>query len=226
MFKEGLQLDLPVIAYVDESSDERDNFFQDAYDSELFSEIHLLHPDDDITVLIEKLIDLKIDALVSDFNLADAGQNMYTGAQVVEAFLEVRDDFPCFIRTSWDEAALKSSNDVNRVYSKNIKQEDLVGRNLFQRIALQVEHHRSRIESWQSEFDALMDIAPPQRNAAQIERIIELDNMLEKQAEKGGSLPSLTKRAMLNREGLFAQEEELIRRAEKLIAAFKINAGE
>ncbi|WP_320198277.1 hypothetical protein RMR16_010505 [Agrobacterium sp. rho-13.3] len=219
-------MDLPVIAYVDESSDERDNFFQDAYDSELFSEIHLLHPDDDITVLIEKLIDLKIDALVSDFNLADAGQNMYTGAQVVEAFLEVRDDFPCFIRTSWDEAALKSSNDVNRVYSKNIKQEDLVGRNLFQRIALQVEHHRSRIESWQSEFDALMDIAPPQRNAAQIERIIELDNMLEKQAEKGGSLPSLTKRAMLNREGLFAQEEELIRRAEKLIAAFKINAGE
>ncbi|SNB61983.1 MULTISPECIES: hypothetical protein [unclassified Agrobacterium] len=219
-------MDLPVIAYVDESADERDNFFGDAYDSGLFSEIHLLHPDDELNTLISRLVDLRIDALISDFNLGDAGQNAYTGAQVVEAFLEIRDDFPCFIRTSWDAAALKSSNDVNRVYSKNIKKENDVGRNLFERIALQVEHHRDRIDAWQNEFDELIAIEGSERSASQVERILELDGLLERHVEKSGSLPMSTKRAVLNKEGLFAREDELIRQAEQLIAAMKSKAGD
>ena len=103
-----MQQDLPTIAYVDESEDEQAHFFGDALDSGFFGQIHLLSPDEDLDRLIAKLADLQIDALVSDFNLSDDRPNAYNGADVVEAFLAQRRNFPCFIRTSFDEDPMAS----------------------------------------------------------------------------------------------------------------------
>lgn len=215
----------PSIAYVDESEDERKNFHLDAYASELFSEIHTLHPDDDLNTLISRLLDLRVDALVSDFRLTDAGPKTYTGADVVAGFLEVRKDFPCFIRTSYDDDAMISSTDVNLVYSKDVKDEAAAGRDLFRRVALQITNHKARVEGWLEEFNVLAAKDPATRTAADIERLVELDDDLERSFSNDQVIAKSVKRQAIERSGLLARQDELIDQTEKLIASIKKALG-
>jgi hypothetical protein len=209
--------ELPNIAYVDEVKDERDNFFNDAYDSELFGTIHVLPPEANLGDLVNTLLDLNIDALITDFNLSEAGPLNYDGEQLVSAFLAVRSDFPCFIRTSYDEAAFASSEDVNRVYSKNTTGDENAGRYLFKRIVLQINHHRRRVSQWQDELAALLEL---ERTAPIVERILELDNKIEASFAKDQALPKHVK------ESLFETENNLIAQTERLISEMKRALGE
>lgn len=217
----SLHKDLPTIAYVDESEDEQAYFYGDALDSGFFGEIYLLSPEEDLDRLVSKLADLQIDALVSDFNLSDDRPNAYNGADVVEAFLAQRRNFPCFIRTSFDQDAMGSSSDVNRVYSKNATEEQAVGRDLFKRISIQIEHYRAQIEDWSEEYEALLTLPTAERSVLQIERLIQLDDALEQAVAADQALALTFKREILNREGLFGKQDELFAQAEQLIAAMK-----
>lgn len=217
--------DKPSVAYVDESSDERDNFYVDAYGSGLFSEIHRLHPDDSLDVLISQLLELQIDALVSDFRLSDANAKGYTGTDVVKAFLDIRRDFPCFVLTSFDDDAMLAASDVNLVYSKDVKEEHAAGRNLFKRVSQQIANYRSRIEAWADEFNTLSSIEPSERTAADVERLIELDHYLEQSLSNDQVLAKSVKRQVLDRQGLMARQDELMDETEKLIASIKQTLG-
>jgi len=210
----------PSIAYVDEMQDERDNFYGDAYESNLFEKIHLVHPKPNLNELVNDLIELRIDALVTDFNLSEAAPLSYNGEQLVSAFLAARSDFPCFIRTSFDDAALHSSDDVNRVYSKNVANEEIAGRNLFKRIALQIEHHRRRSKEWQDELQSLLEKDPAQRTIADVDRIVELDSKIEASLAKDMAISERVKK------GLFDKESKLIEETERLIAEIKNALGE
>lgn len=205
----------PSIAYVDEVQDERDNFFNDAFDSDLFDNIYVLAPDPNIEDIIAKLLELHIDALVTDFNLSEAGPLNYDGEQLVSAFLAVRNEFPCFIRTSYDEAALKSSDDVNRVYSKNVADDENAGRYLFKRIAMQIDHHQRRVILWQKELAELLELEPAQRTAAVVDRILELDTKIETSFGKDISISPQVKK------GLLENENRLIEETERLVAEIK-----
>lgn len=226
MSVDAVKVDLPTIAYVDESKDERDNFYGDAYETGYFAEIHLLGPENDLKSLVDKLIELDIDALVSDFNLSDDRPNPYNGADVVEAFLARRHNFPCFIRTSFDQDAMGSSSDVNRVYSKNSPEELAVGRDLFRRISLQVDHHRKKIEELGHEYDELIAIPPADRSAGQIDRLVELDDALEQSFAADQNFTTTAKRELLDRNGLFAKQGELVEQTKKLILAMKQKLGD
>lgn len=205
----------PSIAYVDEQADERDNFFGDAYDSELFENIYPIAPDPDINVTLAQLMELKIEALVTDFNLSDAAPLGYSGEDLVARFLTIRKEFPCFIRTSWEEDALRMSADVNRVYSKNPKDDERAGRPLFHRIALQIERYERQIAAWQAELDTLMAITPAERNAADIARILELDGKLESSIGHDMGLPMDVKKS------LFDVRDSLLEETERLVADMK-----
>ena len=141
----------PNIAYINEKEDERDNFFNDAYDSGLFAKIYRVEPRQSFGEMLAFVLSLNIDALIADFNLTEAAPLEYFCEQFVERFLEVRADFLCFIMTSYEKDALSSSADVNRVYSKDISADAHSDRSLFERIALQIKKHRDLVESWQDE---------------------------------------------------------------------------
>lgn len=210
----------PSIVYVDEVKDERDNFFNDAFDSELFENIYTLHPRVNLKEFVNEIIDLHVDALITDFNLSEAGPLSYNGEQLVSAFLETCGDFPCFIRTSFDEDALISSDDVNRVYSKNVADEESAGRYLFKRIALQIEHHRRKITEWQKELADLLEKEKSQLTAFDINRIIELDTKIENSFGKDMAIPISVKK------GLFESENKLIEETERLVSDIKRALGE
>jgi hypothetical protein len=211
----------PNIAYVDESEDERANFENDAYFSELFGQVHVLAPEPNINDLIEKLLSLHIDALISDFNLSEAAPLNYDGEKLVATFLQVRSDFPCFIRTSYDDEALASSDDVNRVYSKNKKSDEGAGRYLFKRILAQIDRYRNRVEDWQVELEKLLAIDVSARTAADIERIVDLDTNIEGAFGRDAAIAKSIKMRLFEPNTLLDSEKQLLEETERLIADMK-----
>lgn len=210
----------PSIAYVDEHEDERANFFADALDSELFDQIHLIHPDQDLEAMVAVLMDLKIDALVTDYRLTDAAPLGYSGEHLVERFLSLRHEFPCFIRTSYEEAALQTSADVNRVYSKDVGADEHAGRSLFKRVALQIEHHRQQIERWQNELGDLLKIPPEELTATEVEQILDLDAKLESSMGDDVRIPKSVKAT------LFTARDDLLAETERLVSEMKRALGD
>ena len=211
---------LPNIAYVDEQADERDNFFTDAFDSGLFGEIYRIEPVADLNEMIVHILSLDIDALITDFNLTEAAPLDYSGEHLVGEFLKIRSDFPCFIRTSYEEDALSSCADVNRVYSKDISTDAHTGRSLFERISLQIEKHRSLVESWQEELEKLVAMPAGDRSAEDVDRLIELDHRLEANLGADAQVPKSVKEEALN------IRHELLTETEKLISQIKRELGE
>lgn len=201
----------PNIAYIDEKDDERDNFFTDAFDSELFAEIYRVEPLQSIDEMLGHILSLDIDALITDFNLTEAAPLEYSGEQLIERFLAVRVDFPCFIRTSYEEDALSSSADVNRVYSKDITADAHSGRSLFERIALQIKKYQELVESWQVELEKLVAIPAEERRAQDVERLIDLDHKLEATLGADAQVPREVKAdAIVTRHKLLDETEKLI----------------
>ncbi len=208
----------PSIVYIDEDNDARDDFLTDAFQSGLFDEIHVLGPEPQLDDMIDKLLELRIDAVISDFRLTEAGPVAYNGEALVNAILTRRAGFPCFIQTSVDDLALQAADDVNRVYSKN-PNAGTGGREQFlQRIALQIERHRSRLATWKGELEALLSIDRDKLTEGDIERIVELDQSIEDYLGLDGAVSSRTKRNILKDAQLMSREVELIAETEKLIA--------
>jgi hypothetical protein len=208
---------LPVIAYVDEHEDARHDFLTDAFQSGLFSEIHVFAPEPTLPEMVAKLLDLSIDALISDYQLSEAAPVEYTGEALVEAFLERRAGFPCFIQTSYDDAALRAADDVNRVYSKNPKAEGGGRQQFVQRIIFQIERHRARLREWHDELTGLLALDRKSLNAGQVERIIELDDAIESNMGSDDALTQQSKRDLLKDENLVGRQADLITETEKLI---------
>ncbi|MDU9399379.1 hypothetical protein [Pseudomonas sp. zfem003] len=197
----------PSIAYVDEHEDERSNFFNDAFDTEFFNTIYLVAPTKDLDELLDGLLSLDIDALVSDFNLSEAGPLSYDGDKLVSAFMSVRCDFPCFIRTAYGDQAISSAEDVNRVYSKGGGRDKEDGRDLFARIVHQINRYKSRLHAWQEELDDLNN-RPGRLSAAEVERAIELDGKIESSISRKSSIPSHIKKHLLEFDGSLIEEAE------------------
>ena len=204
----------PRIAYVDEQADERVNFETDAHLSELFGEVISVQPTEDLSDLIDGLIDLKIDALVTDFRLTQAGPLGYSGEDIVNAFQKVREGFPCFIRTSFEDDALSSAADVNKVYSKEHQAADEHG-SLFVRIVKQVERYRATLDRAQEELAELLRIPAAERTASDVDRLVELDSFIENALGADTGIPKSVK------EILFEGRDQLLEETHKLIVEIK-----
>ncbi|MEP3112831.1 hypothetical protein [Nisaea sp.] len=210
------QTDLPIIVYVDENQDALEDFGIDAKKSGLFSQVVLLRPERYLEGMITVLLELKFEALVSDFRLADAAPVDYNGAQLVERFEQVRHDFPCFIRTSYEHEALHEADDVNTVYAKENKLSQDI-RPLLERVSLQVAHHRKQVEAWTMELSELLEMDRSGLSASTIDRILTLDAWLESELSSGDALPGTSKRAVLEKH-VFEGRQALIDETERLVA--------
>lgn len=214
----------PIIVYVDEDEDALWDFQFDADKSNFFHEVIVLKPEARLDDMVEALLALPIDALVSDFRLSDAFPVEYDGGKLVKAFLATRADFPCFIRTSWDNDALHGTDDVNRVYSKEENAQEL-SRPLFERISLQIAHYKAQLQRWTTELEELLAIERSNLSAAQIERIVELDARIEAKFGADDTVSKSARRGIFDG-GLYSRREELLADTEKLIADIKRSLGD
>jgi len=212
----------PTIVYVDENEDAREDFYIDARKSGLFHEVIILAPEPSLEDMVNELLQIKFEALISDFRLADASPADYDGNQLVEAFLRVRSGFPCFIRTSYDNEALHAADDVNRVYSKEVDADGGLHRPLFERINLQILRHRRQVSDWSEELEQLLAVDRSSLVAHQIDRIVELDALLEAQMGADHAVAQTAKKSLLDG-NLYQRQSELLAATEDLIAEIRHN---
>ena len=115
------------ILFIDEEKDSFDDFLDYVEKSPRAGEIAPLTqlPLADLDSMIEKIIETSPDAIITDFNLnekrIDIDYNVpYNGTELLEAFLSIRADFPFIVLTAFDDVAINQTDDVNKIYVKNI----------------------------------------------------------------------------------------------------------
>lgn len=185
------------ILFIDEERDQQDKFmdyFEFAFpDAVTFCELPLPTVED----MLAKIWSLCPDAIVTDFRLNEIKEDIrytvkYNGMELVKAIRRQREDFPCFVITSFADEAVNDSDDVNLVYEKGqLKTTSDNAKVTFAvRVIQQIEKYRSRIDNAKCELSGLLNKRMSgDANVRDEERIIELDTFLEKALGAENSVP-------------------------------------
>lgn len=189
------------ILFIDEEKETLEDFedFVEAFSAKTELNAITKLPLADKEEMIELIIKLAPDALISDFRLnemkTDIKYNVpYNGVELVEEFQSIRTDFPCFVLTALDDEAVNQSDDVNIVYVKNIlhnKEEGNAKAKFLDRVVSQIEHYKKKIENAKNELTELVKVRKAGEANIEIEnRIITLDNFLEKSIDARNAIPA------------------------------------
>jgi len=188
------------ILFIDEEDDAIDDF-KDYADETTTSEQILIvaeFPQPTLEEMIQTIIKINPDAIITDFMLNEKKTSIkygveYNGIDLVKNFTSKRDGFPCFVMTSFDDDAVKESDDVNIVYIKEIlhsEKSSNVKASFLEKVVSQIAHYRSRIESCENELKALIELRNNGKaNINDENRIIVLDQFLEQSIDRQSSIP-------------------------------------
>jgi len=194
------------LLFIDEEKKSLEHFEDYVDGSRYKEELHLLtqYPLRTIDEMIEHITKVSPDALIVDHVLNEKKADIfkhygvkhynidYNGAELVMRFQEIRANFPCFILTAVDDRAIEQSDDVNVVYIKEVMHHrSITAKTTFlDKVIRQIEHYKSKIENAQNELQELLRLRQSGRADIKTEeRIIELDNFLEKSIDARASIP-------------------------------------
>jgi DNA-binding NarL/FixJ family response regulator len=141
---------------------------------------------------LEEILSSNLDAIVSDYRLNEYKANItYDGISLVNAILERKADFPCFVLTSFDDDAVKDSEDVNIVYIKGIMNGESNAKITFlERIERQIQKHQYRINESVAKLDELIAIKQTRTlDAKEEDQFVELSHFLDKAIVGNDSIP-------------------------------------
>lgn len=185
------------IVFVDEETTQHDTFmdyFEDVC-PEAIPKCELPLPT--MEEMIDKIWSLCPDAIVTDFQLNDKKVDIdynvkYNGVELIKALRAQRENFPCFVITSFDDEAVNDSDDVNLVYIKDVLYPKANNEKVIfaERVTQQINKYRSRIETAKQELAKLINKRRSiGANVYDEQRIIELDTFLERALGAESSVP-------------------------------------
>lgn len=166
-------------------------------------------PLENLGELVDNIFSENIDAIISDYQLAEYMPAItYTGVELIEKIQNKKANFPCFVMTSHDDKAVATSLDVNIVYIKglmgkesNIKSKGLMGKEgnikitFLERIKSQIDHYQAKIKNSQDELNQIIAHSKKKElTAEQEERLLYLDDFIEKSTDKESKIPKQLKR--------------------------------
>jgi len=179
------------ILFIDEEQETFDDFldYVELSSTKDIIKVQTQFPLENLDEMVELIFKINPDAIVTDFRLnemkTDIKYNVpYNGVELVQELLKIRTGFPCFVLTAYDDLAVSESDDVNKVYIKNIlhnnKEESKAKAKFLDRVIYQIEHYKSKINSAEKELLELIELRKSGKaNISDEERIIALDNFLE-----------------------------------------------
>lgn len=188
------------IAYIDESRDEIMRFQRQVYES---LDVEVFYPKEDMDFFIEELLNSGVEAFVSDFHLGhyreDVNVNInYTGGDLIERLLAIRERYPCFVLTSFDNDAVERMNDVNYVYSKQLLTDTKQVRIFIKKVIAQIEHYSQNINDASARFFDLLDRSANRKLTEEEEnQLLELDSFLERTLSQKSALPKERKNQLV-----------------------------
>ncbi len=192
------------ILFIDEEKEVFDNFldYVEETDSDKKFQVLTEYPLESIDEMIAKIIDISPDVVITDFQLNDKKIDVtynvpYNGVNLIETFLDIREDFPCFVITSFDDDAILISKDVNKIYIKKILHEKEQSKaNFLDRVEKQIQHYKSRIKKSEQRLEELFNLRKQEKTTLkEEEEIIALDSFLEHSINKKYAIPQQLKNA-------------------------------
>lgn len=144
---------------------------------------------DDIDGIILMLKEERYDALIMDYSLNDTKDGInFTGIDVINKVFEELEDFPCFILTSFEETAEEGNINPDMIYSKS----DVLGDSarFVRKIERKIINYQEKIQSYQRDVAILVQISSERPlKLEEEERLIHMDNFLERISSKSGAIP-------------------------------------
>ncbi|HDU8435351.1 hypothetical protein ACSUBI_11490 [Acinetobacter baumannii] len=214
------------IVYVDEERDQHDEFKRRLKPHIRAKEVEVISvlPSANINETIDEIISHFPDVLVCDWQLNAIKESVkdpiaYSGSELIDEFLKVRQDFPVYLNTALinDGIGDEFTKDVNIVFQKSENMFDESNANnlsLFRKMQIQSNKYKKQITIWENE---LVDLIKKSQNGHPLsdqeeDRLIELDTKLEGVLDKRCKVPAdlkLKKNTNLLTE-LIAKTEELL----------------
>lgn len=177
------------IAFIDDEPKHLRTYKRRANDHFDIVDIELV---EELTLLINSIIDNKLNAVVVDFNLT-AADVRYTGADIVDALSIRLPDLPVFMLTAFEDNAEINVYDVNKIYVK----EDYFSNSdrLNKRIKLQINHYLNNIKIKQDRISFLLSKLKEKKLSIQEEEeLLELDDYIESSFMGVSTVPKDLKR--------------------------------
>ena len=187
------------------------------------NQVAVVLPERRLDATIELILTHHCKALIADYRLSDYMSEVeFSGVDLVMEYRRRFDGFPCFVATSFAGEAIQESIDTNIIFPKSDFLRAKSGEPseselpFFVRVRRKLEEYRSYEDATVAEFNELAsrnergELTPPQ-----LERLIELDGIVERLCGKGVALPSHLKGRPL------AVFGDLIGRAEALAKRVK-----
>jgi hypothetical protein len=220
------------LLFIDEQRETLEDFEEYVEKSQLKDKFNVItiFPSEDMEEMIHKIFKIAPDALITDFRLNEMKEDItynvpFNGVDIVQEFQSYRYSFPCFVLTAVDDEAVGSSEDVNIVYVKNILYKDETEKDLkakasfLDRIFMQIEHYKNRLAKAEKDLADLLIIRENEdTNNIEIEnKIIELDDFLEKSIDRRSSIPEEFKKLsnITKLDSLLDKVDQLVKKVEE-----------
>jgi DNA-binding NarL/FixJ family response regulator len=196
------------LLFIDEEKDDIDDFkdYIEEKDLDGVFEVIAINPLEDLETMMEKVMSLHPDAVVTDFMLNEIKTSItynvpYTGTELISAISSQRENFPCFVMTSFDDRAVGESEDVNTVYIKGIlhgtEKETKAKANFLDRIKNQIIHYRAKIENAEKRLLELIEKNKTEKlSAPEEEELIDLDSIIERALDKRFKVTKIAKQGV------------------------------
>ncbi len=208
------------VIYVDEDQSDR-HAFQRAYSEDF--DVVVLNPCQDIDDSIKFILDEHCDGVVTDFKLNELANIHYTGTELVDKLLAIRDGFPIVILTGFPngegDPAINHVVDANIVYDK-LDLKDVAKKELLKdKIYTNIKNYKSRIIKAADKIQELIkkDHMTPKEEA----ELLDLDSFLEKSIDKDSSIPDTIKTEFIQN-----KFDEIISLGKKIIKEHKNESGQ
>ena len=208
------------ILFIDEEKRQQDEFadFMDHYQDRV--ELICCYPLSTLVDTIAMIDESHPDAIVSDFKLNDIKDDIkynvsFDGSELMDAYLDERPGFPCFVLTSFDDEAIYRSHDLNIVYLKRDLHPSKDDKITFaDRIIQKIVSYQTEISNAQKRLNDLMELRRNNQATSKDEQeLIELDSFLERSLGQKTQVPAGMKE-LSNMKRLI----ELIEKADAILA--------
>jgi hypothetical protein len=200
------------ILFIDEQQEDIDQFkdYVDATSKPGTVEVVAEYPLESLEEMIDEIFKSGPDAVITDFMLNDYKEHVtynvpYNGVQLVRELTSIREGFPCFVITSFDDQAVNAERDTK------------AKANFLERVEIQIENYKSKIQDAEEELLRLVELRNSGKaNMDDESEIIRLDHLLEVTTDKKHSIPEEYKTLSNNKrlEELMSKVDELITKIE------------
>lgn len=186
------------ILFVDEVEDDIRRFQRYVHKKDIDKRFDVItkQPIENLDEFVEDILAENVDAIIADYQLSEYMPPItYTGVKLIEKILNKKPNFPCFVMTSHDDQAVATSSDVNIVYIKGVmNKEDNVKITFLERIRSQIDHYQAKIKKYQDELNQIIAHSKKKNlTAEQEERLLYLDDFIEKSTDKESKIPKQLK---------------------------------